>query len=128
MRARPNLCLSTQYAHLGEGDVAVGAAAAGRVVGGVGAVRVLEIDLPRRSRVEALVGGVTPPQALDEHGSCRNLPVEVFLALLLLNFEGKARAEDPLQREENRWSRVYARNKKYRSVAVRVLLSNNNHI
>lgn len=33
---------------------------------------------------------------LDKASSCWNLPVEVFLSLLLLHFEGKPRAKDSL--------------------------------
>ncbi len=34
---------------------------------------------------------------LDECGSSRNLSVEMFLSLFLLNFEGKPRTEDTLK-------------------------------
>lgn len=39
---------------------------------------------------------------LDERGCCRDLPVEVFLPLLLLDLQGKAGAEDPLGRSRDR--------------------------
>lgn len=54
---------------------------------GGGVVRVLQVDLPRGGRVEALVGGVTPPQALDQHGRRWYLTIEVLLALFLLHLQ-----------------------------------------
>jgi hypothetical protein len=46
--------------------------------------------------MEAFVGREATPETLDEHGGGRDLSVEVFLALLLLHFEGKSRAQDSL--------------------------------
>lgn len=60
-----------------------GGAAVAVVVAVVGR---LDVDLPGGVTVEALVGGVAAPQALDQHGGGRYLPVEVLLALLLLYF------------------------------------------
>lgn len=56
----------------------------------------LDVDLPGRVRVEALVGGVAAPEALDQHGRGRDLAVEVLLALLLLHLERETGPEDAL--------------------------------
>lgn len=77
-----------------------------------------DVDLPSGVAVETLVGRVAPPETLqrksfgrkrqensnrgrkliylDQHGRSGNLPIEVLLALLLLDFECEARAKDAL--------------------------------
>lgn len=66
----------------------------GESCAGVGVVGVLvvrlDVDLPGGVRMEALIGGVTPPKTLDQHCRCRYLAVKVLLALLLLDFEREA--------------------------------------
>lgn len=48
--------------------------------------------------VEVLVRGVALPQALDEAGGGRDLPVEVLLPLLLLDLQREAGPENALSR------------------------------
>lgn len=62
------------------------------------AVGVLHVNLPSSRRLEVTVGCITPPEALDEQGSSRDLAVEMLLSLLLLHFQGKAGPENALQR------------------------------
>lgn len=49
--------------------------------------------------MEALVGSVAAPEALDQHGRGRDLAVEVLLALLLLHLERETGPEDALRKE-----------------------------
>lgn len=55
------------------------------------------MDLPRGLGPRVLVSRVTPPQALDQGGGGHAPPNHVLLALLLLNFQGKAGAQDTLK-------------------------------
>lgn len=94
--------LPSPSAHLGKRKVVIPATArrAGRVLlaaASDAAARVLQVYLPRGRRVEALVRGVTAPQALYQHGGSWYLPVEVLLALLLLHLQGETGTEDALQ-------------------------------
>lgn len=81
---------TTYLAQLG-GQHGAQRAAAARV-----RVATLHVNVPRCLAVEALVRRIAPPQALDQHGGGRNLPIEVLLALLLLHFERKTRTENAL--------------------------------
>ena len=47
-----------------------------------------------------VLGRVAPPRRLDERGCRRDLPVEVLLPLLLLDLQGKTRAENPRRERE----------------------------
>lgn len=58
---------------------------------------ILYVNAPRCLAVEALVSGVAPPQALNEHRSCRDLSVEMLLTLLLLHFQSETRAQNSLR-------------------------------
>lgn len=42
------------------------------------------------------LGGIAAPEALDERGGGGDLPIEVLLPLLLLDFERESGAQDPL--------------------------------
>ncbi|KAG5875898.1 hypothetical protein JTB14_014074 [Gonioctena quinquepunctata] len=80
-------------AHLGQRHAVVTATAASArsvALDEGGPVTVIEVHLPGGRGVEAFVGSVTPPKTLDQHGGRRDLSVEVFLALFLLNFECEA--------------------------------------
>ena len=54
------------------------------------------VYLPGGLGAGVLVGGVAPPQALDEGGGGHAAPNHVLLTLLLLNLEREAGAEDAL--------------------------------
>lgn len=58
---------------------------------------VLYVNAPRCLTVKALVSGIAPPQALNEHRSCRDLSVEMLLTLLLLHFQSETRAQNSLR-------------------------------
>ena len=61
-----------------------------------------EVHLPGGLTAAVLVRRVAPPETLDESGG-RDLPsVHVFLSLLLLDFQGKARAEDSSRESKER--------------------------
>ena len=55
------------------------------------------MNFPRGFTVESSVCRIAPPKTLYEARSRRDLSVEMFLSLLLLNFQGKAWPEDSLQ-------------------------------
>lgn len=54
-------------------------------------------DSSRPSGSDVLLSGVASPEALDQRGCSRNLPVEVLLPLLLLDLERESRAKYTLK-------------------------------
>ena len=54
------------------------------------------VDPPGGDRHGVLVGGVAPPEALDQDGGRVAAPDHVLLSLLLLHLERQARAQDAL--------------------------------
>lgn len=46
--------------------------------------------------MEALVGRIAAPQALYQHGRRRYLPIEMFLSLFLLYFQGESGPKNAL--------------------------------
>ena len=49
----------------------------------------LKMNLPSDRAVAGLVCSITSPQALDQLSCCRNLSVEMFLSLFLLDLQCK---------------------------------------